>query len=178
MAANSGLPEGASFSWGEMWTLLNWLCIEFLAVTGHVLYMWFTPRHHVSVIFLTINEWLWTPKISILFMLLFTSSWQQKLNAYPYANTEKIKYPVSHIAGWCTWSACRLHNLPNQKVKEKITEAQHLSFLSLSLNEKKVKVVITPQYVQSIAFVLFSSRVFSIRWQGLWIKKYKMDYRP
>lgn len=150
MAANSGLPEGASFSWGEMWTLLNWLCIEFLAVTGHVLYMWFTPRHHVCVIFLTINEWLWTPKISILFMLLFTSSWQQKLNAYPYANTEKIKYPVSHIAGWCTWSACRLHNLPNQKVKEKITEAQHLSFLSLSLNEKKVKVVITPQYSPSL----------------------------
>ena len=96
------------------------------------------------------NEWLWTPKISILFMLLFTSSWQQKLNAYPYANTEKIKYPVSHIAGWCTWSACRLHNLPNQKVKEKITEAQHLSFLSLSLNEKKVKVVITPQYSPSL----------------------------
>ena len=109
-----------------------------------------TPRHHVCVIFLTINEWLWTPKISILFMLLFTSSWQQKLNAYPYANTEKIKYPVSHIAGWCTWSACRLHNLPNQKVKEKITEAQHLSFLSLSLNEKKVKVVITPQYSPSL----------------------------
>lgn len=46
MAANSGLPEGASFSWGEMWTLLKWLCMEFLAVTGHVLYMWFTPRHH------------------------------------------------------------------------------------------------------------------------------------
>ena len=37
-----------------------------------------------------------------------------------YANTEKIKYPVSHIAGWCTWSACRLHNLPNQKVKKKL----------------------------------------------------------
>ena len=95
------------------------------------------------------DEWLWTPKISILFMLLFTSSWQQKLNAYHiYANTEKIKYPVSHIAGWCTWSACRLHNLPNQKVKKKITEAQHLSFLSLS--EKKVKVVITPQYSPSL----------------------------
>lgn len=56
MAANSGLPEGASFSWGEMWTLLNWLCIEFLAVTGHVLYMWFTPRHHVYVIFLTMSD--------------------------------------------------------------------------------------------------------------------------
>lgn len=39
MAANSGSPEGASFSWGEMWTLLNWLCMEFLAVTGHVLYV-------------------------------------------------------------------------------------------------------------------------------------------
>ena len=34
MAANSGSPEGASFSWGEMWTLLNWLCIEFLANRG------------------------------------------------------------------------------------------------------------------------------------------------
>lgn len=56
MAANSGLPEGASFSWGEMWTLLNWLCMEFFAVTGHVLYMWFTPRHHVCVIFLTISD--------------------------------------------------------------------------------------------------------------------------
>ena len=120
------------------------------------------------------DEWLWTPKISILFMLLFTSSWQQKLNAYPYANTEKIKYPVSHIAGWCTWSACRLHNLPNQKVKEKITKAQNLSFFSLSLNEKKVN----HSTIQSIAFVLFNSRVFSIRWQDLWIKKYKMDYCP
>ena len=29
MAANSGLPEGTSFSWGEMWTPLNWLCIDF-----------------------------------------------------------------------------------------------------------------------------------------------------
>ena len=150
MAANSGLPEGASFSWGEMWTLLNWLCIEFLAVTGHVLYNYEVYSKTSCLCNFFNNEWLWTPKISILFMLLFTSSWLQKLNAYPYANTEKIKYPVSHIAGWCTWSACRLHNLPNQKVKEKITEAQHLSFLSLSLNEKKVKVVITPQYSPSL----------------------------
>ena len=159
-----------------MWTLLNWLCIEFLAVTNHVLYMWFTPRHHVWVIFFN-DEWLWTPKISILFMLLFTSSWQQKLNAYPYANTEKIKYPVSHIAGWCTWSACRLHNLPNQKVKKKNYWSTAFVFPFTVFKWKKSKGC-NHSTVQSIPFVLFNSRVFSIRWQGLWIKKYKMDYCP
>ena len=56
MAANSGLPEGTSFSWGEMWTPLNWLCIEFFVITGHVLYMWYAPRHHECVIFLTISD--------------------------------------------------------------------------------------------------------------------------
>ena len=33
-----------------------------------------------------------------------------------------------------------------ESLEEKIIKVQHLSFLSLSLNEKKVKVVITPQY--------------------------------
>ena len=32
--------------------------------------------------------------------------------------------------------------------------------------------------VQSVTFVLFGSRVFSIRWQGLRIMKYKMDSCP
>ena len=32
--------------------------------------------------------------------------------------------------------------------------------------------------VQSVTFVLFGSRVFSIRWQGLRIMKYKMDSFP
>ena len=56
MVANSGLPEGTSFSRGEMWTPLNWLCIEFFDITGHVLYMWYAPRHHECVIFLTISD--------------------------------------------------------------------------------------------------------------------------
>ena len=124
------------------------------------------------------NEWLWTPKISILFMLLFTSSWQQKLNAYPYANTEKIKYPVSHIAGWCTWSACRLHNLPNQKVKKKKNYWSTAFVFPFTVFKWKKSKGCNHSTVQSIPFVLFNSRVFSIRWQGLWIKKYKMDYCP
>ena len=58
MAANSGLPEGASFSWGEMWTLLNWLCIEFLAVTGHVLYVYvvYSKTSCLCNFFLTMSD--------------------------------------------------------------------------------------------------------------------------
>ena len=43
---------------------------------------------------------------------------------------------------------------PKPESQKKITEAQHLSFLSLSLNEKKVKVVITPQYSPSLLYYL------------------------
>ena len=32
--------------------------------------------------------------------------------------------------------------------------------------------------IQSVTFVLFSSRLFSIKWQGLRIMKYKMDSHP
>ena len=57
-----------------------------------------------------------------------------------------------------------------RKSRKSITEAQYLSFLSLSLNEKikkKKSEGCNHSVVQSVTFVLFSSRVFSIRWQGL-----------
>ena len=52
------LPEGTSFSWGQMWTPLNWFCVELLVVTctGPVLYMWYSPRHHVCVTFLMMSD--------------------------------------------------------------------------------------------------------------------------
>ena len=48
-----------------------------------------------------------------------------------------------------------------------ITRAQHLSFLSLSSDKKKKSEGCDHSIVQSVKFVLFGSRVFSIRWQGL-----------
>ena len=51
---------------------------------------------------------------------------------------------------------------------------QDLSFLSLSLNEQKSEAC-NHSIVQSVTFVLFGSRAFSIGWQGLRIIKYKMD---
>ena len=57
------------------------------------------------------------------------------------------------------------------------TRAQHFSFLSLSFDEKKSEGC-NHSVVQSVTFVLFGIRVFSIRRQGLRIMKYKMDSRP
>ena len=59
-----------------------------------------------------------------------------------------------------------------------ITRAQRLSFLSLSSDKKKKSEGCDHSIVQSVKFVLFGSRVFSIRWQGLRVIKYKMDSRP
>lgn len=57
MAENSGYLRHLFFSWGEMWTPLNWLCIELLVVTGQVLYyVWYTTRHHFYVIFLMMSD--------------------------------------------------------------------------------------------------------------------------
>ena len=51
-----------------------------------------------------------------------------------------------------------------------------LSFPCLSMKTKSEGC--NHSIVESVTFVLFDSRVFSIRWQGLRIMKYKMDSRP
>ena len=60
----------------------------------------------------------------------------------------------------------QLSTSQTRKLWKSITAPQHLFFLSLSSNEKKS---------ESIYFVLFGSRGFSVRWQGLRIMKYIMD---
>ena len=53
----------------------------------------------------------------------------------------------------------------------------YLSFHCLQIKKKKSEGC-DHSIVQSVKFVLFGSRVFSIRWQGLRVIKYKMDSRP
>ena len=73
------------------------------------------------------------------------------------------------LAGYTTYKT--------RKSYKSITQVQALSFLSLSLNEKKSEAC-NHSIMHSVTFVLFGSRVCSIRWQGLRIIKYKMDSRP
>ena len=63
-------------------------------------------------------------------------------------------------------NACRLHNLQNQKVIEINYPSAGFVIPSLSLNEKKSEAC-NHSMVQSVTFVSFDSRVFSIRWQSL-----------
>ena len=57
MTANSGYLKAPLFHGVRSGPHLNtWFCNELLVVTGHVLYMWYTPRHHVCVNFLMMSD--------------------------------------------------------------------------------------------------------------------------
>lgn len=60
MAENSGYLRHLFFSWGEMWTPLNY-------------YVWYTTKHHVYVIFLMMSDFE-IQKLAYCSCLLFTSS--------------------------------------------------------------------------------------------------------
>ena len=64
----------------------------------------------------------------------------------------------------------------NQKVMDINYKSAAFVFPCLSMKTKSEGC--NHSTVESVTFVLFSSRVFSIRWQGLRIMKYKMDSRP
>ena len=88
----------------------------------------------------------------------------------------QLIHSVSHRAG--RHSACRLHNLPNQKTHGHQLHGRSICLSFLCLSMKKERKGCNHYIVQSVTFVLFGCRVFSIRWQGLRITKHKMDSRP
>ena len=110
-------PLKLNYEWrrDKMWTPLNWPCIVVLVVTGHVLFMWYTPRKHVRCNFLN-DAWLQNLEISILFMLAFYRFLTKEVECL---NTDTIKY------------------LPIRRLWKSNTATQYLVFLSLSLDEKK-----------------------------------------
>lgn len=114
MAANSGYPKAPLFHGVRCGPHLTGFVLNFDCNRSCFIYVVYSKTSCLCNF--PDDEWLWNPEISMLFMLAFYQLLTTEVECLPLC--EDWKNEVSHIAGWHTCRACRLHNLPNQIVKE------------------------------------------------------------